>query len=627
MSLDALSGLPPLARALSALLRRVEPGAPESLHAATRLLVALEARGHTALPLQDGGRAALAEAGLQGADWAAALPADAARAREAWAGSVLVQIDPTDARGVSPLVLQGDRLALRRHWRDERRAAAHLQARLGSLGSLGSLNAPCAAAGGAALAPLLDALFPRPPGAEGPDAQRDAARLALHGRITLITGGPGTGKTWTAARVLVLLQALHGAAAPLRMALAAPTGKAAARLRQAIELALQQLQAESAPALVAARDAVAQALATQPARTLDATLGHQHGTRRFVHGVQNPLAVDLLLVDEASMVHGEMLAAMLDALPPSARLVLLGDRDQLASVEAGAVMAELCAPGSPLSPQTTVLQAGHRFGGPIAALAAAINRGDTQGASAAFAAGTGDGEGEGALAWLEHRGPERLWRLAADEQGHGAFVRLLRQRPAEASAFEPWLHALLQGFDGFRVLTAVREGPFGSRALNARLAERLGGWTGGEGWFEGRPVMVTRNDAALGVFNGDVGLAITPPGAASPRVWFRDGAALRSVAASRLPAVETAYAMTVHKSQGSEFGHVLLVLPADDVPVLTREWVYTGVTRARRQLTVLAPLPALWELALQRRTRRFSGLAAALADVMRATGGRDEGAT
>jgi exodeoxyribonuclease V alpha subunit len=600
--LEGSGALPPLAQALAALLQRVAPEAPASLLQATRLLVALESRGHTVLPLHDGGRAACAEAGFDGA---ALLPADAAAARRAWAGCALVEIDPADESGHSPLVLQGVGLALRRHWRDERRAAGHLRARL-------STAPPQATEPGApSLEPLLDALFPPRPAVPGPDLQRQAALRALQGRITLITGGPGTGKTWTAARVLVLLQALHGGPAPLRMALAAPTGKAAARLRQSIDTALEHLRAETEPRLVPARAAVAGALAQQPARTLHATLGRRPGTRRFVHDGGNPLAVDLLLVDEASMVHGEMLAALLQALPAAARLVLLGDRDQLASVEAGAVMAELCAPGSPLAPQTVTLQAGHRFVGPIADLATAVNAGDADQAEALLA-------GSGAeLALVDARSPEPLVRLAAGVTSYGAFAALLRQRSgADAAAFEPWLMQLMQAFDSFRLLTALREGPFGSVALNARLTEALGHRPGADGWYEGRPVMVTRNEPALDVFNGDVGVAITPP-AGSPhpqalRVWFFDGARLRSVAAARLSAVETAYALTVHKSQGSEFAHVALVLPANDAPVLTRELVYTGITRARQRLTLVAPRPALLAVALQRRTRRFSGLAQAL---------------
>ena len=363
--------MPPLAEALAGLLARLAPAAPASLLAATRLLVALELRGHTRLPLAGGARAALAEAGLEAQPWARDLPADADAARAAWGACALVALEPA-ADTAAPLVLQHGALALRRHWHDEGRAAALLRQRL-VRGATGPESDE--------LKPLLDALFPPRAGTDpAEDAQRRAAEVAVRGRVAVITGGPGTGKTWTAARVLVLLQALHGAA-PLRMALAAPTGKAAARLRQSIEAALQPGEAPVPAAIAQARATVAAALAAQPARTLHATLGGRPRTRRFAHGAGHPLAVDLLLVDEASMVHGEMLTALLEALPATARLVLLGDRDQLASVEAGAVMAELCAADSPLAEQTVTLTAGHRFDGPIAELAAATNRGDAEAAS------------------------------------------------------------------------------------------------------------------------------------------------------------------------------------------------------------------------------------------------------
>ena len=600
MKPEPRSAMPPLAEALAALLARLAPAAPASLLAATRLLVALELRGHTRLPLAGGARAALAEAGLEAQPWARDLPADADAARAAWGACALVALEPA-ADTAAPLVLQHGALALRRHWHDEGRAAALLRERL-VRGATGPESDE--------LKPLLDALFPPRAGTDpADDAQRRAAEVAVRGRVAVITGGPGTGKTWTAARVLVLLQALHGAA-PLRMALAAPTGKAAARLRQSIEAALQPGEAPVPAAIAQARATVAAALAAQPARTLHATLGGRPRTRRFAHGAGHPLAVDLLLVDEASMVHGEMLTALLEALPATARLVLLGDRDQLASVEAGAVMAELCAADSPLAEQTVTLTAGHRFDGPIAELAAATNRGDAEAARALLEAGRGADDAALHLLPLPSAAP--LLALAAGAQGHGPFVALLRQRPAADAGFEAWAAAVLRALDGFRLLAALREGPLGVLTLNAQISDRLGFRPGADGWFEGRPVMVTRNEPQLGVFNGDVGVALTPPGGGALRVWFLDGATLRSVAAARLAAVETAWAMTVHKSQGSEFGHVALVMPAEDSPVLTREWVYTGITRARRRLTLAGPRPALLAQALARRTRRFSGLGDAL---------------
>ncbi|KPF98373.1 exodeoxyribonuclease V subunit alpha, partial [beta proteobacterium AAP121] len=202
--------------------------------------------------------------------------------------------------------------------------------------------------------------------------------------------------------------------------------------------------------------------------------------------------------------------------------------------------------------------------------------------------------------------------------GYAACLQALAQRPAEPAAFEPWARGLLAAFDRCRVLCALRSGPWGVAGLNAAIEAALqqqGVLKKGGEWYEGRPVMVTRNEAALGIFNGDIGLVLAAPGAAKDtplRAWFLDGDTLRSVATSRLADVETAFAMTVHKSQGSEFAHVLLVLPPEDTPVLTRELVYTGITRARSAFTLVAPEPARLVTAAARLTRRLSGLAEAV---------------
>ncbi len=611
-----------LALALLRWLERLDPAAPRSLLAAALLLTELEARGHTVLPLarldevldelwpvsaapgvpdalRAAWRSALRRQGLdqvaeRGLDWAAT--------------PLLAQVSHTtrgDAlRGVSPLVLDQGRLAWRRAWADEQRAAARLVARA-------SMRQPLPAAAEAG----LDWLFPPEPGGDG--LQREAVARALQGRLLVLTGGPGTGKTWTAARLLVLQQALHATSEPtkpLAVALAAPTGKAAARLKQSLSQALATLPppttavAAALPGLDAARAAAAAA----PARTLHAWLGTRPGTRRFVHGPERLLPLDLVVVDEASMLHTELLAALLDALPATASLVLLGDRDQLASVEAGAVMAELGRGTGALAGRTVALSAGRRFDGAIARLAAAVNAGDVQAVKTQWA------EPDEAVVMRSEARPAALAALVQDSDGsggYGGFVSALAQPgPAEQRAAR-----VLAAFETFRVLCALREGPQGVAGLNAQIEQTLGlAPTEPGGWYDGRPVMVTRNDAALGVFNGDVGVALRGEDGGPLRVWFAsgsgdgNGAALRSVAAARLPTVETAFAMTVHKSQGSEFRHVALVLPAEDSPVLTREWLYTGITRARERLTLWCPAPTVLAAAVARRTRRFSGLAAAV---------------
>jgi exodeoxyribonuclease V alpha subunit len=636
-------------------LLRQDPSAPPSLLLAAALLAQLEGRGHSCLPLQallrDPATVLAWPVAEPGADPAAdlaadlallrtLLPADAAAARAAWAGSALLQVEPADDRGSTPLVLQHDRLALRRYWRHERQVAAQVRART----QPGSTAPPDPAA----VRVWMDLLFaplPAAPDDAAVDWQRVACAVALRAPLGIVTGGPGTGKTYTAARLLVLLQALHAGPQPLRVALAAPTGKAAARLRQSIGSALQDLQAQHGDRLGLA----GWALQLGPARTLHALLGTRPGTRRFVHDAAEPLEVDVLFVDEASMVHLEMMDSLLDALPAGARLVLLGDRDQLASVEAGAVLGDLCQPvpgttghgaydaqavrwieaatgqrmpavapaaTTALAQQTVVLRRSRRFAGPIGQLAQALNAGDGAAALALLQQGAGP-----ELALVQTVDAGRVAALAVDGRagatgGYRAYLQRLAQRPDDPGAFDAWVAQVLRDFDGCRVLCALRDGPWGVSGLNAAIERSLVAHgllpQRREAWYAGRPVMVTRNDAALGVFNGDIGIVLAPPGGGSLRAYFLDGSVLRSVSVARLADVETAFAMTVHKSQGSEFGHVLLALPDIDTAVLTRELVYTGITRARTACTLVAAQPALLARAAGRRTQRLSGLQALL---------------
>ena len=636
--------------AFAGFMRELDADAPASLLLAAALLTHLEGRGHSCLPLTAFLRdpqATLAWPPEAAAELAAALqilPADAAAARAAWAGRAVLQVDPVDELGSSPLVLCDDRLYLRRYWRYEARVADQVRARTVADDARDDLAATLDRAKARA---LMDRLFAAPADAKaaagaplGPDWQKVACALALRGRLTLITGGPGTGKTYTAARLLVLQQALHAGPQPLRVALAAPTGKAAARLRQSIDSALQGLQKQLGDTLPLA----AWADSLGPARTLHSLLGTRPGTRRFVHDAAYPLDVDLLFVDEASMVHLEMMATLLDALPLGARVVLLGDRDQLASVEAGAVMGDLCggagadagrnaynpstaewireltgqdlsasstASADGLAQQTVVLRHSRRFSGPIGELALAVNRGDGAAALATLRAAA-----QGSVSMIETPDAGTVARLAVNGRpdatgGYRAYLEALGKRPADGAAFGAWAAAVLKHFDDFRVLCAVRDGPWGVAGLNASIERALAdqGLLQRRGeWYEGRPVMVTRNDPALGVFNGDIGVVLKPPGAGPLRAYFLNGAGLHSVSVGRLADVETAFAMTVHKSQGSEFAHVVLVLPAEDSAVLTRELVYTGITRAKTAFTLVARHASGLALASGRLTRRLSGL-------------------
>lgn len=657
--------------AFARFLHESDPGAPASLLLAAALVAHLEAGGHGALPLS--GWPASVEAligwpaeGLQalrrcgqeahtGPDDAGPTPG----LPPEWTASRLLAIETVPAwppcgqpgqpgdrgdPGTSPLVASAGLLYLRRYWRHEMRIAEHIRARTGPTG--GTSDHPASGPIDATRArALLDALFGPAPAEAEPDWQRVACALALRGTLTIVTGGPGTGKTHTAARMLVLLQSLHAGPQPLRVALAAPTGKAAARLRQSIHQALHHLRAHASPAAPVG----AWADALPAARTLHALLGAQPGTRRFRHDAAQPLDVDLLFVDEASMVHLELMAQLLEALPASARLVLLGDKDQLASVEAGAVMGDLCQAaglnglgigsaaaygsdtaawirevagqklpasclgrGTALAQHTVLLRRSRRFEGPIGELAAALHAGDATRALEVLQAGAG-----GPVTMRRVAGAAAVLPMAVDGRagapgGYRAYLEQVARGPQPGQTHDDWVRAALRRFEDFRVLGVVREGPWGVAGLNAGIERALadaGLISPGAPWYEGRPIMVTRNEPALGIFNGDVGVVLRGPSHDAPlRGCFLDGDQLRSVAVSRLAHVETAFAMTVHKSQGSEFAHVLLVLPDEDVPVLTRELVYTAVTRARAALTWVDKSPDALMRAVNRLTRRISGL-------------------
>jgi exodeoxyribonuclease V alpha subunit len=497
----------------------------------------------------------------------------------------------------------------------------------------------------------LDRFFVPNPEAPNPQAhnltdwQKVACAVALRARLSVITGGPGTGKTYTAARLLALLLALHPDGSPLRVALAAPTGKAAARLKQSIDDALTRLPVPADAGL----DLSALIARMGPARTLHSLLGARPDTRQFRHHAANPLDVDVLIVDEASMVHLEMMDALLQALPPTARLVLLGDKDQLASVEAGAVLGDLCQdaaagrysaataqfvqrvagqtlaaefvlpdPAPVLAQQTVMLRQSRRFKGAIGQLALAVNRGDAAAARACL--GGPDNAVTSPVLALQPSSPQAVCALALGATGkpsYAEYLRLMQTGPAEQGAevsieiHGQWVSSVLKAFERFRILCAVHQGDWGTQSLNAAVQKALAdaGLLQVKGdWYEGRPVMVTRNDAQLGVFNGDVGVVL-PNTEGKPKVWFLDGEALRSVSVMRLAQVETAFVMTVHKSQGSEFEHTALVLPPGGAEVLSRELVYTGITRAREHFTLVEAEAGLLEAAIQRPSVRASGLA------------------
>ncbi|WP_286975145.1 exodeoxyribonuclease V subunit alpha [Pseudomonas sp.] len=563
------------------------------------------------------------------------------------AGSELLQ---NREGAVAPLVLEGSCLYLRRYWDYERRVAARITERLRAVSDIP-----------ADLAQRLDTLFPEPLMVDGErlaDWQKQACALAVRSAFTMITGGPGTGKTTTVVRLLALLQeAAMATGAPLRLSLAAPTGKAAARLTESISG-----QVASLPVAEAVRRQI-----PSNVTTLHRLLGSRPDSRHFRHDVGNPLPLDVLVVDEASMIDLEMMANLLDALPTHARLILLGDKDQLASVEAGAVLGDLCRdaetggysaatcdwlqdktserladpallPGEQaLAQHIVMLRHSRRFAGAsgIGRLARAVNDGDAEAARATLNEGAQDlhllrlsGEQDRAFERLLLEG---LPGTDKRPIGYANFLELMREeRPtldAGPDAWEAWAVKVLAAFDQFQLLCAVRKGSWGVEVLNERIAQALqrrGLLEQDHGWYEGRPVLVTRNDYSLGLMNGDIGIALRlpePPDSpgAIPRQVLRvvfprnDGSGeLRYILPSRLSSVETVFAMTVHKSQGSEFAHCALILPEVLNPVLTKELMYTGITRARHCFSLVESYVGVFEQTVQRRVERRSGLRKAL---------------
>ena len=464
----------------------------------------------------------------------------------------------------------------------------------------------------------LDALVPEALCCNG---QKLAAATAAARPFAVISGGPGTGKTTTVAKLLAILveTGLQQGKAPA-IRLVAPTGKAAARLTESIGSALQAL--DLAPEVVTA-------IPTE-AGTLHRLLGVIPGRSQFRHHKGNPLHLDLLVVDEASMVDLPMMARLLDALPKSARLILLGDKDQLASVEAGAVLGDICSFISQgislgqadwLSRQTGYRLQGSPIGAPvrdslcllakswrfdkhsgIGQLARACNDGDVAALEAVW------GEGFNDISLHPWVGDAYEGLIAQGVEGYGAYLKAAREGQDPTAVFE--------AFNGFQILCALRDGPFGVEGLNQRLELALSrsGLIQRDGdWYAGRPVMVVRNDHGIGLYNGDMGLCL-PDDTGRLKVWFEqpDGS-LRSLLPSRLPPHETVYAMTIHKSQGSEFAHTVLVLPDGPSPLLTRELVYTGITRAKARLALYGDR-ALLAQAVRKKTERYSGLAQRLGE-------------
>ena len=572
----------------------------------------------------------------------------------AWRASPWVSEPDSDAIAPAscPLVLENGLLYLRRYREYERGLASGLKRLVAQ---------PPVSVDLAAIRPLFAALFPE---AEEGDRQARAAALALIQSLLLITGGPGTGKTSTIARLLLLLIAQADAnGRELRIALAAPTGRAADRMSESLHAAVANLQAASAlqPKWLAALP--------QQASTLHRLLGSRPGSPRFQHHAAQPLPFDVIVVDEASMVDMPLMCKLVDAVAEGARLILLGDRDQLPSVEAGDVLSAIGdaagdgdmlpeALASTLQPllsvvprksdrrsdvsrETTQMTPDHPeqsdmfdpkdMGSSIATYVAPtavptsgrsplfghrvqLVRGYRQSAEldlSPLANAVRDGDADAALGYLRagrlrgvHFHEEANSPLASDSRN-----LLLAHWRALAMETEP--AAALAAADRLRLLTALREGPQGASTLNAQIEEALAG-AQRETYFHGRLLLITENSYRHGLFNGDVGICLRQTDGNVAVFFSRGGQDVRAFHPAALPAHASAFALTVHKAQGSEFDQAWIVLPQQDARTLTRELLYTALTRARNRVHLFAREDILRTL-LARKAQRVTGLAGRLA--------------
>jgi exodeoxyribonuclease V alpha subunit len=536
---------------------------------------------------------------------------------EAWVGGlassplVAVGDDGEDGGEDRPLRLVDTTLYLDRYWRDERAVAAHLLAR----------NDPAVGVDTTVLADGLVRLFD----GDEPDLQRLAAATCVLRRLAVVGGGPGTGKTTTVTRILVLLdeQAEAAGEPPPLVALAAPTGKAAARLEEAVH--------EEASKLELSGPERARMLETR-ASTLHRLLGRRAGSsNRFRHDRRNQLPHDVVIVDETSMVSLSMTARLLEAVRRDARLIFVGDPKQLASIEAGAVLGDLVGPAADalrmrepsrarlaeIAQQTVpateppagvaigdgivVLRRVHRFAGAIADLAEAVRGGDADATIAILRADHDD------LRWLgvDIADPDARELLRPVREIAVAAGRSMVEAARAGDAV-----AAMAALGAFRLLCAHRRGPYGVATWNAVvenwLANELDRFAE-DAWYVGRPLLVTQNDYGLRLFNGDTGVIVAREGERKSAVFEREGG-LVAISPTRLDAVDTVHALTIHKSQGSQVDTAAVLLPDPSSRILTRELLYTAVTRARKSMIVCGTETAI-RAAVERPVSHASGLA------------------
>ncbi|HDR0967778.1 TPA: exodeoxyribonuclease V subunit alpha [Pasteurella multocida] len=551
---------------------------------------------------------------------------------ECWQSSLAdhIAFTATPLEKVAPLVFQFNALYFYRIWQDEYRVAHYLQRAV----QRGAETAPIAYE---QINAILMHYFPAVQQIEGVNWQKVAVATALKQPFCLITGGPGTGKTTTVARLLLALQTLS--ACQLKIKLVAPTGKAAARLTESINGALTRLAQEN---MAISADLIASIPTT--AQTLHRLLGIRFFEETPTFHPNNPLPLDVLVVDEASMIDLPLMAKLLQALKPNTKLILLGDENQLSPVEAGEMLGALSEfsqhayspaltqylkavadielissdQGSPLRDHLCRLHHSHRFSGDsgIGQLAQAINQGNVEVSWNAF---THFNDIEivdfDQVALLKGDNPSlysqacaALVIKSAVEKYTDYLVKLKALQQQSPILNEQQVGEIFVLFNAVRFLTALRVGELGVEQLNQKIAQRLQqkgllDFKHERDWYLGKPIMIQQNDRHIGLYNGDIGLFL-----GQGKVWFEQGQGhYKTVLASRVPNYETAFVMTVHKSQGSEFAHTCLVLPTEPNPILSRELIYTGVTRAKQQLTVFSSAE-IWKSAVKNPVKRQSGL-------------------
>jgi len=432
---------------------------------------------------------------------------------------------------------------------------------------------------------IINKLFSTTAGTD--ETTKSAALTALNSPLTVITGGPGTGKTTIVLKILALILDEHqqiNPTKPYRFKLVAPTGKAASRLKESIidrkrELVHQKLISEGLSDLI-----------VEDASTIHRLLGYIPGSVFFKHNLNHPLPIDCLIVDEASMVDLALMSKLLEAVPQKAKIILLGDENQLASVEAGSVLRDICLGlrNNELYRHCVVtLTKSHRFSSEkgIGQLSQLINEGKGKDAVALLDQYQSDHDSEietreGAIAWETVPKPTGLFsKIKQHYFDH--YKQLIRAESIEQA---------FQVFNNFMMLTALRRGPYGVEQINQLIESILISQdllVKGKEWYSGKPVLIISNDYRLKLFNGDIGITFLDPETNDLRVYFKMDDGFRRISPYRLSNYETAYAITVHKSQGSEFNQVLLLLPPGETPILTKELIYTGITRARNRVIIM----------------------------------------